>query len=51
MKKTETMKNETPALSEAELDQVTGGTAMGMLVRMIQAKNDMQKGIIANFRV
>jgi hypothetical protein len=45
MKKTETMKNETPALNDAELDKVTGGS------KLIQAKNDMQKGLIANFRV
>jgi hypothetical protein len=48
-----TMKSETPALSDAELDKVTGGkqSSMAMLTRMIQAKNDMQKSIISNFRV
>jgi hypothetical protein len=45
------MKCETPKLSDAELDKVTGGSMMSMLSRLIQAKNDMQKGIIANFRV
>jgi hypothetical protein len=46
-----TMKCETPKLSDAELDKVTGGSMMSMLSRLIQAKSDMQKGIIANFRV
>jgi hypothetical protein len=46
MKRTETTKHETPALSDAELDKAAGG-----LSKVIQAKNDMQKGIIANFRV
>ena len=48
------MKNESAKLSDAELDKVTGGSAarmMDMLSKIIQAKNDMQKGIIANFRV
>jgi len=48
------MKTQTPTLSEADLDKVTGGSAsrlMDMLSKIIQAKNDMQKGIIANFRV
>jgi hypothetical protein len=47
------MKSETPALSDAELDKVTGGkqSSMAMLTKLIQAKNDMQKSIISNFRV
>lgn len=45
------MKSETPVLSDAELDKITGGRMMDMYSKIIQAKNDMQKGIIANFRV
>jgi hypothetical protein len=48
--------NTTPSklltLSDAELDKVTGGRAlMDVLSKIIQAKNDMQKAIIANVRV
>jgi hypothetical protein len=39
------MKSETPALKDAELDKVTGGS------KIIQATHDMKKAIIANFRV
>lgn len=35
----------TEQISEKELDQVAGGS------KLTQAKNDMQKGIIAQFRV
>jgi hypothetical protein len=45
------MKNVTPKLTDAELDKISGGSMMSMLCKLIQAKNDMQKGIIANFRV
>ena len=47
------MKSATPALSDVELAKVTGGKEplLSMLSKIIQAKNDMQKGIIANFRV
>ena len=34
-----------------EADRVRGGLVMDMLSKLIQMKNDMQKGIIANFRV
>jgi hypothetical protein len=51
MKTTETTKHETPALSDAELDKAAGGVSNNILSRTTQAKNDMQKGIIANFRV
>jgi hypothetical protein len=44
------MNNQTPRLSDAELDKFTGGRMMDMYSKIIQAKNDMQKGIIANFR-
>jgi len=49
--------NTTPSklltLSDAELDKVTGGRAsvMDVFSKIIQAKNDMMKGIIANVRV
>lgn len=47
------MKSQTPALNDTELAKVTGGkeSLASMLSKIIQAKNDMQKGIIANFRV
>jgi hypothetical protein len=46
-----TMKKEPATLSDSELDKVTGGSAMSMLFKTIQATHDTQKGIIANFRV
>jgi hypothetical protein len=48
------MNNQTSKLSDADLDKVTGGKVsrmMEMYSKLIQAKKDMQKGIIANFRV
>ena len=50
--------NTTPSkiltLSDADLDKVTGGrgaSVMDLFSKIIQAKNDMMKGIIANVRV
>jgi hypothetical protein len=48
------MKNETPALSDAELDTVTGGSAysqlMSLLTALQQMQHDTSKAIIQNMR-
>lgn len=39
-------------MSEAELEEVMGGTPAGsMYAKILQAQNETKKGIIANFRV
>ena len=48
------MKNQTPALKDAELDAVTGGSAfsalMSLLTSLQQMQHDTQKAIIQNMR-
>ena len=43
------MKNETPALNDAELDTVTGGLSMLTLIQTLQ--HDTAKAVIQNIRV
>jgi hypothetical protein len=49
------MKNETPALSDAELDKVTGGKdsarQMSLLASLLQLQHDRAKAVIQNLRV
>ena len=50
------MKNQTPALKDAELDMVTGGNAkayasmMSLLTSLQQLQHDTAKGVIQNMR-
>ena len=51
-----TMKNQTPALKDAELDMVTGGNAkayasmMSLLTSLQRLQHDTAKGVIQNMR-
>jgi hypothetical protein len=52
--RSKTMKNQTPALSDAKLDTVTGGKGysqlMALLTSLQQLQHDTAKGVIQNMR-